>query len=76
MTEELRNDGTNVDLPIEEAGGGNTIVGIAYHENLNVILVGTGDGKFYVVDPTLRDVLYSTTTREHHFSLFLLFGGL
>jgi hypothetical protein len=57
--EELQSDGGRVELD-----GVKPIVGIAYHENLNVILVGTEDGRFFVIDPTLRDLLYSTPTRK------------
>lgn len=82
---DLRNDGT----PVVLSGGGGSasggvvtsepssppILGIAYHENLNVILVGTEDGLLHVVDPTLRDVVYSTpiTTPTSNRMSFLIY---
>ncbi|ODM97923.1 Baculoviral IAP repeat-containing protein 6 [Orchesella cincta] len=33
---------------------------VAYHDKLNVILVGTADGNLFVVDPTLGEPVYST----------------
>lgn len=57
--EELEAEGRGVEL-----AKGCSIISIAYHERLNVILVGTEDGRFFVVDPTLRDIVYTTTTRK------------
>jgi len=43
-----------------EISKGEELCQVAFHSNLNVILAGTRDGKVFVVDPTLGEVVYET----------------
>lgn len=53
--EVLRLDGQPIDVCPDKV-----VSRVAYHDKLNVILVGTSDGWLFVVDPTLGEAVYST----------------